>query len=808
MRIRGQWSGVRSQRLLCGLLLCAVSAFSELAVTLEPAEASRFVYEPFSLLLTANAGIERPEIPDGADWAVTGLMPVENGYRIELIANEAGTITLPPFTVTSGEEQAQTPLLRLPVAAPRPAREMELETVFSTTNPAVGQPVKLTVTWKSSVPFTRCQELELILPLLRHPDWEAYPLDPAVPEKERIGLPVNAQRVIAENKPGQLTFSYQLIARRAGGYRSTARLSCALMESGRATSQYPSYFDNHFFNTPDAGDRFERVYLSGAEKELTVMPLPEEGRTVRFSGIVGRCAAAATVEPADTVVGQPMLLSITLTNLTFSGHIRNLPEATLEGLGPEFSITPEPMHVESTSNSKTFTYIVRPLRSGLDVLPALALQVFDPQQNAYRTVRTDPLPIRIEPDGNQTVYLPSKQEKPPAPLNGIRHNRKESEPTMYALLEFLTANGWIFWLLPPLAWLAMRPWLRRRDRCRTDPAYARSAHALRRFRKNVRIDEERAWKTYLADRLNLHAEAVTYETVKPRLESIDPDLQRAVREQFAAEETVHYAPPGTPAQKTAAIRQLVKKLEKAVPALLLLAALFPTIGIAAPAPAEQLFEQALALRAAKPDEAVPLFTEAALGFEAQKEFLNAGNSWFFAGENGRALAGYLAARSRRPFDRQVRESIAFIRSQRSSAFQGLEKSGTVFSKVWNGFCEWSPALRFGLLTLLYLAGWTVFLTARWIGKTIPRKVWIVLGLLAAVPAVSLVRSVFQPLEGVVIQPAEARLGPGYAYEQALEGVIPEAVEFQWLETRDGWVLARLPDETEAWLRETACVKIR
>jgi hypothetical protein len=795
----------RVPALLCGLILCAASAPAERTVRLEPEEASRFVYEPFSLILKADAEIERPEIPDGAAYTVTGILPVENGFRIEIIANEAGMLTLPPFTVQSGEERTQTPLLRLPVSEPREAVEMNLSVSFSSTNPVVGQSIKMDVIWESRPAFTRCQELQFILPLLRHPDWEVYPLDPGVPEKNRIGLPVNAQRVIAEHETNRLRFSFRLVPRRAGSSTSAARLSCALLETPRSSSQYPSYFDNHFFNTPDKKDRFERIYLSAPQTKLTVQPLPEEGRTSLYSGIVGDCAAASHVEPVDAVVGQPLLLTVTLTRLAFSGHIRNLPEATLDGLGSEFSMVHDPIHIESASGSKSFTYIVRPLRSGITALPALALQIFDPEQQRYRIVRTAPLSIAVAPDGEQTIYIPSKQEKPPAPLNGVRHNQKESESAMYTFLEFLAARGWIFWLLPPLLWIALRPWLRRRDRCRTDPAYNRAVHAMSRFRKNVLRNEDSAWKIWLADRFNLTPEAVTFESVRPHLQTIDPRLVQAVREQFSAEETGRYAPPGTPAQKTAAIRQLVKKLQKAIPVLLLFIALLPASGAAQSA--ETLFERAMQIRTEKPDEAAPLFTEAALGFEAEKQFFNAGNSWFFAGENGRALANYRAAESRRPLARQIRESIRFIRSQNSAGFRTPEKAEGRFSGVWKQFCRWSPALRSGALTFLYLTGWVAFLIARICGKTVPRKAWIALGIIAAVPACSLVWSFFQTPEGVVIQPSGTRLGPGYAYEKAHEGLLPEAVEFQWLEKRDGWVLARLPDETEAWIRETACVKI-
>ncbi len=813
--MRGQRSAVRNRSLLCGFILLAVAVQAGLQATLEPVEASRFVYEPFTLLLQAPAEADLPDVPSGSGYRVTGVYqePDSGRFHIELIAEEAGTLTIPPIAVHAGEETVETALLRLPVSAPRPANEMSVGLALSATNLVVDQPVTLTVTWTSAVPFTRCQELLFGLPLLRSPAWEIYPLDPAVPEKERIGLPVNAQRMIARNAQTEagceLSFSYSLIPRREGVFPLEARLSCALLDARRASSQYPSYFDNHFFNIPDKKERFERIYLKAAGPALTVQALPEQGRTVRYSGIVGTGSASAKIEPPATTVGQPMLLTVSLSDLAFGKHIQNLPEATLDGLGPEFLITREPMHIETTASSRAFTYIVRPLRSGLTVLPALALDLFDPDRQTYRTVRTAPLPITIEPDGEQTIYTPSKKTEPLIPLTGIRNNRKESEPAMYAILEFLTANGWFFWAAPPLLWLALRPWLRRRDRCRIDPAYARAVRALRRFRRSVRRDEEAAWKAYLADRFDLAAQAVTFQAVKPHLQPADPDLVQAVRERFDGEDTAHYAPPGTPAQRVAEARKLVNKLEKAIPLVLLLIALLPSSGDAAAA--DDLFARAMEIRAERPDEAAPLFTEAALEFEAEQRFFNAGNSWFFAGEDGRALANYRSAESRRPYNRRIRESIEFILAQRTDSFQGLENSRAsshYISRAWKKFCTRSRALRFGALTLMYLAAWAVWFTARMLGKTTPFKVWFTGGSAAAVLALSLAWSFFQPARGVVIQSTDARLGPGYAYEPAYETILHDATEFQWLQEQDGWVLARLPDDSEAWLRATACVRVR
>jgi hypothetical protein len=252
---------------------------------------------------------------------------------------------------------------------------------------------------------------------------------------------------------------------------------------------------------------------------------------------------------------------------------------------------------------------------------------------------------------------------------------------------------------------------------------------------------------------------------------------------------------------------LVRRLHQAtVPLLLALGLLVPQDARAAES-ADELFQRALQIRGEKPDEAQPLFAEAALRFESERRFLNAGNGWFFAGENGRALANYRAAQRRRPFDRQLRESVEFLRAHRADAFPSpITPSGAV-AAWWSRFCTWTTALRVGLLVLAYLAAWGVFLAAQLSGRRIPRAVWGLLTVAVLVPLASLAQTSFQPAEGVVVEDTVARLGPNYAYDPAFQQPLHKAAEFSWMETRQGWVRARLPDGSEGWLRESDCMRV-
>ena len=361
--------------------------------------------------------------------------------------------------------------------------------------------------------------------------------------------------------------------------------------------------------------------------------------------------------------------------------------------------------------------------------------------------------------------------------------------------------------LPPLLWFALLPLARRWERCRRDPVYARATTALRRFRQTVWRDEELAWRNYLADRLALCAEALTAESVAEALRArkVDANLIAETRQHFEEKDATEYGK--RPAAPSRPIRSLVRRLHKVTVPLLLVFSLFaPLRGNAADSP-DEFFARALRMRGEKPDEAQPLFVEAALRFESEERFLNAGNSWFFAGENGRALANYRAAERRSPFDRQLRESIEFIRANRADAFPPPSTPSSRLAVSWSRFCTWLPELRVGLFVLAYLVAWMIFVVAQLAGWRVRWTVWAVLVVLVFVPVVSVIQSSVRPAEGVVIEDAVARLGPGYAYDPAFEQPLHKAAELSWMETRQGWVRVRLPDSSEGWLRESDCMKV-
>jgi len=813
--------------LAAGMLLAEEPAPAPV-VTVKALSESRFVYEPFSLQIdvASDEETQRPVMADGKGYTVASI---SHGYRspynkksmtsfrVEIVASEKGTLTIAPASIQVGERTLQTEPLRLVVDEPRRAAECSVEVSFGVTNLFVDQAVEMTVKWHSRTPLIQYQELVLDLPVLRNEGFTAYPLDPDVPEKQRIGVPVNAQRVIARKTADEqgesLSFKYMLVPQRAGLYDfGDLRLSCALMKGKQNSNQYPSYFNNSFFAQPERDSRFERVYQTAPIPAVTVVPLPEKGRTPLYCGVAGGLKAVAFINPVEVVVGQPMMYEVTLTNMAFGRQVAALPDAVLENIGPAFKLTREPIQESATAGSRKFVYAVRPLRCDIDYVPGLAMQIFDVERRVYRMVRTAPLKISVLPDGDKKVYTPDRggSESSQVSLTGIRGNSKQSVVLMngYEMIEFIGQRAWLFWLLPLVVWLLIRGRVRHIERCRTDPEYARSSKAWSRFKRLVAEDEEFALREYIADRFGLCAEALTLESCAGELKArgVSAETVQMARDYFEAYDTKKYSPVGDGVESRVAVKKLVKAIERGAKTLVLALLLVPLLTLAG-AP-EERFSDAMELREARPDEARPIFVEAALGFESAGNYFNAGNSWFFAGESGRALATYLAAESRAPFSREIRDGLAFIRAQREEDFPAQVGVSSVIASVWQQICRWDMRLRLGFLTLLYMVAWGIYILARIYGVRIDRRFWLGYGTLMGVVTITMLYSLSQPGRGVVIQSAEARLGPGYAYGPAYESVLHIAVEFEWKSQEGAWVQARLPDDNTVWLHESTCVKVR
>jgi hypothetical protein len=256
------------------------------------------------------------------------------------------------------------------------------------------------------------------------------------------------------------------------------------------------------------------------------------------------------------VVGQPMMFEVELSDMAFGRRIPALPAAVLANIGPSFKLTTEPIRESVTPHGHKFVYALRALRCDATFVPALAMQVFNPESGLYHMVRTAPVEIKVEPDGGNDTYVPADTgiENLLVPLDGIMSNRKQSGALMngYDFLSFVGERAWLFWLLAPVVWFCVRGWIRHLERCRIDAEYARAAGALRAFKRAVHNNEELALRNYLADRFGMCAGAITAESCVAELSrrGVPRDVVDAARTYFDSLDSKKYSPARTGASET------------------------------------------------------------------------------------------------------------------------------------------------------------------------------------------------------------------------------------------------------------------
>jgi len=200
------------------------------------------------------------------------------------------------------------------------------------------------------------------------------------------------QKVLAERLPNRTVHGRDfVVCRLVRSFLPTRSGSIELPTSFFEFGEVVEHRD--FFKTE--WRKVETWFVSAPAFTIDVVPLPEAGRPVDYSGAIGHLNVAAGAEPRDVDAGDSIKFSV-----EWSG------DGNLEFFDP-----PDPARVEAfrgfrvygmaeevkTIDRRRVTYDLAPMTSEVDRIPSLPLVVFDPELGRYRTIETEPIPIRVRP---------------------------------------------------------------------------------------------------------------------------------------------------------------------------------------------------------------------------------------------------------------------------------------------------------------------------------------------------------------------------------------------------------------------------
>ncbi len=190
------------------------------------------------------------------------------------------------------------------------------------------------------------------------------------------------------------------------------------------------------------------VPLSSPPFAVNVLPMPPNA-PVYFQNAIGQFDVAAALNVTSIAVGQPVILTMTITG---TGNIQQVlrPKMVL----PEFwRIFEQDNPVQPASpvfGSRVFEWQLIPAQAGIHVIPALEFGFLNPQTGSYETRTTTPLPIEVLAADNPTT-------SPPISADVTQTTHSQPDIMLKPLPENIASRstnfdiwGLVLWLLPPL----------------------------------------------------------------------------------------------------------------------------------------------------------------------------------------------------------------------------------------------------------------------------------------------------------------------------------------------------------------------
>ena len=437
--------------------------------------------------------------------------------------------------------------------------------------------------------------------------------------------------------------------------------------------------------------------------DIQVDPLPK--RPVDFSGGVGHFTISAQLNHKTVKEGEPLTLRVVVGGI---GNLKLIKQPVVDfpkdfdRYDPKVSDKTK-LTANGIEGNMIYDYLVVPRNRGDYTIPAVSLTYYDTSTNSYKTIKTQPLQVKIEKgDGNKTTVDDfSDQPKDIKPI-------KTSDEDVVGVYTSFVGSGsyWLWLILPFVVFVAVLVVFRKRaldsanivaskQKRATKVATKRlkTAYRLMKAGRSGEFYDEvlRALWGYVGDRMNMPVESLSRENVVEAFEA--RNVQKETTEKFVHAldecEFERYS-PGDPAgnmNKTYEsamiaimdIENTIKTAKKKVAAPVLLALITllfaATTATAAPAKvaitkvdADKEYAKGNYLQASKD------YSDLLKVGESVELYYNLGNCYYRLGNITKSIIAYEKAHRLSPSDRDVTFNLEFVREKTIDKIERQEKN--------------------------------------------------------------------------------------------------------------------------------------
>jgi hypothetical protein len=505
------------------LIPIAATAQEDISVRLQVESRTVYMGESFlvQIVVDGSDSAEQPDLSAVEDFSVEYLGGSNNSSQSITIINgklervvqrgfifsyrftptRVGTLVVPQIIIKMAGKSYRTVPLTIEVTKPGETEEFKLRIRLSRETCYVGEPVTLDVVW-----YLRrdVQDFRFTAPLLGSDDFDFSAPEVQIDNSKRYyRIPLGGGEIIAEKGRGMLegvtyatlTFRIAMIPKRPGSFVIPEFIVACESASGRISRRdfFDDFFRDDFFSFRRG--EIEKYVVPSNKLSLLVRDLPSEGRSPGFAGHVGEYRIGASAEPAEVNIGDPITLTVTIEGPDYLEHINMPPLQDQALLARDFKIPEERADGTIQGKKKVFTQTIRARSEEIDEIPSIELAYFDTKEGRYRTARSEPIPIKVNPTRVVTASDAEGIEAAPlgAPVEqwreGIAYNFEGSsvlEPQEYGILSVVTKPGWLaVILISPAFYGAFLSGVLLIRRRRSDPAAKRARGALKRLERRL-----------------------------------------------------------------------------------------------------------------------------------------------------------------------------------------------------------------------------------------------------------------------------------------------------------------------------------
>lgn len=468
---------------------------------------------------------------------VNGQITSAVDYNYILIPKKTGTFEVGPATLKNKGKIISSNKITLKISSadkkPQAAKDLFVSTTVSNKTPYVNEQIIYT--------FRLYRRVKIANASLDNPSFEGFRVESLGKERQYETVINGKSFLVTEIKQA-------LFPSRKG----TLEIDPATIQCDVAIRQRRGgFFNDPFFDDSFFGfSRTEPKVLHSNPITVKVKPLPAEGKTPLFSGLVGNFNITTNISKGQLEAGDTTTLTITIQG---KGNIRDAHSPELPSLAHLKIYDDKPTLTTRTSGDTfggtlTIKKALVPLKEGRLKVPSLAFTYFDPQKERYELRKSTPLTIQaLPPSDEEKLHLveamgttTSKEE--------IKILGKDILPIRISpsALKPNNIDPWhwtylVLFLLPIAGYAGSTLLKRRKERWEEDVGYVRSKSAMKNFNKKIpsiknQIKNEntsefygltsKAFKDFLGNKLNMTGSALTPIEIEKRLQKFKVQKER------------------------------------------------------------------------------------------------------------------------------------------------------------------------------------------------------------------------------------------------------------------------------------------